>query len=321
MKQKILEIFENNQGEILSGEEIAKVLGVSRNCVWKNINLLKNEGYDIISHSTVGYSLSCTVDVFSANRIESLSKNDINVIFYDEVSSTNDVAKDLARNGAKEGTVVIARTQTNGKGRLGRTFISNEDNGIYMSIMLRPQMALSESVNITVMGAVAVLEAIEKTSNITASIKWVNDIYINDKKVCGILTEASFDFESSRLDYAILGIGINVTPPKNGFDEEISAIATSIYPTKSPVGYKSALCAQIIDSFMNYYKKSCDKSYIKKYKEKSNILGKNVNVYRGNETVFGKAIDIDENANLVVETENGIVKFNSGEARVRKDEK
>ena len=134
MKQKILEIFENNQGKILSGEEIAKVLGVSRNCVWKNINLLRNEGYDIISHSTVGYLLSCTVDVFSANRIESLSKNDINVIFYDEVSSTNDVAKDLARNGAKEGTVVLARTQTHGKGRMGRTFISNEDNGIYMKI-------------------------------------------------------------------------------------------------------------------------------------------------------------------------------------------
>lgn len=321
MKQKILEIFENNQGKILSGEEIARKLGVSRNCIWKNINLLKKEGYAIISHSTVGYSLSCDSDVFSANRIMSLSKSNVNVLFYDEVTSTNDIAKDLARDGAEEGTVIISKTQTQGKGRMGRSFISNEDNGIYMSLVLRPQMSLLESVNITVMGACAVLEAIEKTSGVNCTVKWVNDIYIKDKKACGILTEASFDFESAQLDYAILGIGVNVTPPRNGFNDEISAIATSIYPLKSPVGYKSVLCAEIIDRFMHYYKNAHDKSYIKLYKDKSNILGEYVNVIRGNEVVSGKAIDIDENANLIVETKNGIVKFNSGEARVRKNGK
>lgn len=320
IKEKVLQILENKQGECISGEEIAKSLGITRNSVWKAINSLKTDGYDIISQNNVGYMLSAKADVFSVNRIKKLCEHDVDIIILDEAGSSNNVAKEMAASGAPEGTVVIVKRQSAGKGRMGRSFISNEENGLYMSIILRPRLSVSKSVNITVIGAVAALEAIEKKSGKECTIKWVNDIFLEDKKVCGILTEASFDFESECLEYAIVGIGINITPPKNGFDSEIKNIATSIYDLHAPVGYKSELCAQIIDRFLHYYKSIENQAYIKPYKEKSNLIGKEVNVYRGNDVINGVVADIDENANLVLDTDSGRIKFNSGEARVRKNE-
>ena len=244
-------------------------------------------------------------------------KNNAKIIAYDTVSSTNTVAKELAESGAREFTVVTAKSQTNGKGRLGRSFISNSENGLYMSVILKPDIPAEKCVDITVLSAVAVLEAIEETSNIKSTIKWINDIYINEKKVCGILAESSFD--NSKLSYVIVGIGVNILPPENGFDETIKDIATSIYEDNAPQNCKELLCAKIIDKLIFYYQNMESKSYMKVYKEKSNILGKSVDVYRGNEIIKGTAIDINENAELIVKTENGdICVFNSGEARVRK---
>lgn len=321
LKEKVLEILENNQGKMLSGQEIAQTLGVSRNSVWKCVNSLKADGYPIMAQSNVGYMLSSEADIFSANRIKSYLKNNVDIILIDEADSSNNVAKELAAQGAAEGTTVVVKRQMNGKGRMGRSFISNEENGLYMSIILRPMFPASESVDITVIGALAALEAIESTSGRECSIKWVNDIYIEEKKVCGILTEAALSFESGCLDYAVLGIGINVTPPKNGFSAEIKDIATSVYALNAPRNYKNRLCAAVIDRFLYYYKNIENKAYIKPYKDKSNIIGKHISVWRGNEVINGVATDIDDNANLIVETKLGKMSFNSGEARVRKDEK
>ena len=318
LKEHILAMLENNQGKILSGEELAKALNVSRNSVWKAINALKKSGIDIKSYQNLGYALSTDTDVFSANRIKSLSSNDIDVVMLEESESSNDVAKSLAQKGAREKTVVVVKKQSAGKGRMGRSFISNEENGIYLSIILRPKISLSQSIYITVIGAVAALEAIENTAHVDCSIKWVNDIYIKEKKVCGILTEASFDLESESLDYAILGIGINVVPPENGFDVKIKDIATSIYPRQAPIGYKSLLCAEVIDRYLYYYNNIESKEYIKIYKQRSNLINKQVDVYRGNEIIGGTVVDIDDEANLVLDTGRNIIKFNSGEARVRK---
>lgn len=244
-------------------------------------------------------------------------KHNIEIKAYDTVSSTNIVAKELAQNGAEEFTVVTAKSQTNGKGRLGRSFISNSENGLYMSMILRPNPSDDSCVHITALSAVAVLEAIKETSNISPSIKWINDIYINEKKVCGILAEASFD--NSKLNHVIVGIGVNILPPKNGFDDSIKDIATSIYENESPSSYKELLCAKIIDKLIFYYQNIESKSYMRVYKENSNIIGKSVDVYRGNDIIKGIAIDINEKAELVVKTEKGdICVFNSGEARVRK---
>ena len=179
-------------------------------------------------------------------------------------------------------------------------------------------MPATEALNITVIGAVAVAEAIEKTSGINTEIKWVNDIYIGKKKVSGILTEAGLNFENGMLDYAVIGIGVNVSPPGDGFASEISEIATAIYEKNAPCGYKSELTAQIIDTFFDYYNKPKNKDYISKYKQKSNIIGKEIEVCVGNELVLGTAINIDDNANLIVKTETGERAFYSGEARIKK---
>lgn len=317
LKEKILELLERCQGEFISGEEMAKQTGVTRNSVWKAIKSLKSDGYDIVS-SGVGYALTVENDIFTASKIKSFLKNDVDVILLDTADSSNNIAKQIAREEAPEGTVVVVKRQSAGKGRLGRTFISNEENGLYMSIILRPRISASKSVKITVVGAVAALEAIEETSSIPCTIKWVNDIFINGKKACGILTEASFNMESGLLDYVVLGIGVNVLPPENGFDEEINNIATSIYANKAPRNYKSKLCASIIDKVLEYYRNLENEAYIAIYRSKSNLIGKEVIIVRGNEEINGKVIDIDNDAMLVLETENGILKFNSGEARIKK---
>lgn len=253
------------------------------------------------------------------NYIEKYLKGNVEIIIHDVASSSNTIAKELASKGAKEGTVVIVKSQTAGRGRLGRSFISNSENGLYMSIILRPKISADKCVDITASASVAVLEAIEITSNRKAQIKWVNDIYIDDKKVCGILTESAYNYEKNELDYVICGIGVNILPPQNGFDKEIKDIAGAIFEKKAPSEYKSILCARIIDIFLKYYSKLEEKTYLNVYREKSNIIGKEVDVYRGNEIFKGVAIDINDNAELVVKKENGEISvFNSGEARVRK---
>lgn len=320
IKGKVLSLLEGRQGECISGEEIAKKLGVTRNCIWRSINSLKEEGHKIISQSNTGYLLSSEEDVFSASRIEHLSSNNISVVLIDDADSSNNVASELAKQGAPEGTVVVVKRQNAGKGRMGRSFISNEENGLYMSIILRPKIQASESVNITVACAVAVLEAIEELSGKKCSIKWVNDIYIGNKKVCGILTEGALNVESGCFDFAIVGIGINITPPENGFADEIKDIATSVYDGKAPNGFKSALCALATDKFLHYYRSIENKSYIASYREHSNLIGESVCVYRGNDVVNGVVLDIDDNARLILKTEQGEVAFSSGEARARKNE-
>ena len=252
------------------------------------------------------------------NEIKSHLEYDGDVIILEETDSTNNVAKSLACRGLKEGTVIIAKRQTQGRGRMGRSFLSSSENGLYMTLFLKPHIPPAECVSITVMCACAVAEAIEKISQQRCYIKWVNDIYIKDKKVCGILTEASLDFSANRLDYAIVGIGVNVSDPEGGFDSEIKDIACSVYGKNAPVGVKNRLCAEIINNFMALYHKNADKSYMENYRKRSNIIGKAVDVYRGNEIISGVCTDIDNEANLVVRTENGEIHFNSGDARVRR---
>ena len=246
-----------------------------------------------------------------------LNKN-TKIIIHDELPSSNTEAKKLALNGEAEFTAVIAKRQTQGKGRLGRSFISNSENGLYMSIILKPEIPLCKCVDITVMAAVAVMEAINETSDVLPSIKWVNDIYINDKKACGILVESTC--EKDKITNAIVGIGVNITPPQGGFDTAIKDIATSIFEENTPLNYKEILCAQIINKIAYYYNNFEDKAYMDVYRKNSNIINEEVDIYIGNEIVRGIAIEINDKAELVVKTENDEIRvFNSGEARVRKN--
>lgn len=319
-KEKVIQILYSAGKEEISGEEIAKLLNVTRNSVWKAVNALKKNGYDI-SSSPNGYSLNNKAEVFSRDSIIKHLQRDIDLIFYEQVDSTNNVAKMLAQDGKGEGTVVVAKSQTSGKGRMGRSFISSSKNGLYLTIVLKPAIPVHKCVNITVLGAVALCEAIEKIGLTECRIKWVNDIYINEKKVSGILTEAAIDFESGRLQYAVIGMGINVSTPIGGFDPEIKDIATAIFEKEPQGELKSRLCAEIIDRFFYHYGKIEKMEYLDKYREKSMIINEMVDVLTGDKVISGRAIDIDENANLVIDTGKEIIKFNSGEARVRKNEK
>lgn len=318
IKDSVLNILNKNAGKTLSGGELSKALGVSRNSIWKAINSLKSEGYDIVSYSNTGYSLSKRVDLFNEESINNYLKAPCKILIYEKESSSNTLAKSLCQNGEGEGTVVIVKSQSEGKGRLGRRFISNSENGLYLTITLKPKIPADKSLFITVLGAVALSEAISKTSGKDAKIKWVNDIYIDDKKCAGILTEAQLNIETGMLDYAVIGMGINIAPPNGGFDPEIKDIATGIFENNAPCGYKSRLCAEIIDRFFYYYNQIENKeSYMKKYVEKSNIIGKEVDMHVGDKITSGVAIDIDSNASLVVKTKDNILTFSSGEARVR----
>lgn len=318
LKEKVLNLLSGRQGESISGEEMAKQLGVTRNAVWKSVKALKEEGYQISSVANTGYVLSRDEEIFTALKIKSFSQNDINVTVIDEAESSNDIAKELAKSGADEGTLVVVKRQSAGRGRMGRRFVSNEENGLYMSLILRPKMSAQRAVKITVIGAVAALEAIEECANIQCTIKWVNDIFIGERKVCGILTEASVNIETGLLDYAILGIGVNLTQPNGGFDDEIKDIATSIYGFEAPKDSKSRLCALIVDKFLHYYKSIENEAYIGAYKCRSNLIGKNVDIVRGEEIISGVVVDIDNDANLLVNSEGKLFAFNSGEARVKK---
>lgn len=239
-------------------------------------------------------------------------------LYFEEIDSTNRYLKELAARGAKEGTIVIANRQSAGRGRLGRSFFSPEEKGIYMSILLRPDISLERSVLITSMAAVAVAEAIEQVSGIETKIKWVNDVFLNRKKVCGILTEAGIDAEAGKLDYAVLGIGVNVG--KMEFPEELQNSATSVSNECGFEVAKEALIDGILEQLDKWYPSLTDGSFLEESKKRSILLGKDILVI--DETVPGgsysaKAMDINELGNLIIERDGRIQVLNSGEVSIR----
>ncbi len=320
-KQKLIELFESSKGVYFSGEEIAGQLGISRAAVWKNIKALQNEGYSIDAVTNKGYCLSEKTDILSpqgiAKYLQKECKNmDITVL--QMVTSTNALLREKAVQGALEGSVIIANEQTLGRGRRGRSFASPSGTGIYMSLLLRPnEMKAEQAVRITTIAAVAVCEAIEEVSGEPAQIKWVNDIFMNGKKVCGILTEASLDMESGLLDYAILGIGINVYQPQNGFPEELNNIAGTVFDLPQNDA-KNHLAAEIISRFMNYYNHMEQIDYAAKYRSKSLAIGKQVNVLSGNDSRKALVLDVDDECRLLVRYEDNTEGLlSSGEISIR----
>lgn len=238
--------------------------------------------------------------------------------FLTETDSTNRYLKELATAGAPEGTVVIANRQSAGRGRLGRSFFSPEEKGIYMSILLRPEISLERSVLITSMAAVAVARAVERVSGITAQIKWVNDIFLNKKKVCGILTEAGIDAERQTLSYAVLGIGVNVGSME--FPEELKEIATSVSNECGFAVKKEALIDEILKELELWYPTLWDGGFLEESKARSILLGKEIRVVDEMHPEGGytaKAVDINELGNLIIEWDGSTQVLNSGEVSIR----
>ena len=323
IKDSVLQALTENKGAFISGEELSKNMEVSRTAVWKAIKTLREEGYPIEAVTNRGYKLApdkwlITEDTLKLALPAKYKNNRLYI--YDTLDSTNIRAKQLALENAPHGTVVIARQQTAGRGRLGRSFFSPRE-GIYISIIVRPDFDLTKSVLVTSAAAVAVAESIESICGMDAKIKWVNDIYADNKKVCGILTEGITDFETGQIESLVIGIGVNTTI--KDFPEDLLDIAGAVEGDYS----KSSLAASIISRTLDLMDTIEDRSFISTYREKSLVIGKSVKVFKGVykslpeeelEARPARVLDIDDNGCLVVLYSDGTREsLTSGEITVR----
>lgn len=322
LKERVLAVLEENKGKSVSGSEIARSVGMTRSAVWKAVKLLREEGYSICAVTNKGYCLSEENDFLSEQAIvPNLRTKEIGrkLDVFKTIDSTNNFAKSLAQLGAAHGTTIISEVQTQGKGRMGRSFYSPLGMGIYMSVIIRPKLSVEHSLLITSCAAVAVAEAIEKVAGMDCKIKWVNDIYSGKKKLCGILTEASVNIEQGGLEYAIVGIGLNVQ--NVNFPKVVSDIATSIKLETNENVSRSVLTAEILNCLEERLDNIHDKNFINEYRRRSNVIGKRIEVTQGENIFTVKCIDIDECGRLIVRNEKGEEKaLSSGTIRVVNDE-
>lgn len=314
LKKEILRTLSARVGEPVSSKELCGGR-LSRNAVWKAVCALQDEGYAIESVGRRGYKICEAADFPCSDEIGRLLGDGYRVEVIEETASTNSDLRQRAENGEKEGLVLIACRQKGGRGRMGRSFYSSE-GGLYMSLLLRPMLSAQKGGLVTGTAAVAVARAIEKNAGIKARIKWVNDVFCRGKKVCGILSEAAVNLESGSTDYIVLGIGLNVYEPKEGFPRELEAIAGSLFAyNEKRCGLIDRIAADIVLEFTRLLESSDTKE---EYKSRCFLLGECVTAHRGNETFKIKVLDIDESYSLVAQTENGeITSVNSGEISVR----
>ncbi|MCQ2431321.1 MAG: biotin--[acetyl-CoA-carboxylase] ligase [Clostridia bacterium] len=313
-KEKVLAALAESGGDV-SGETLAAKLGISRTAVWKAVQTLTAEGAPIETVPRRGYRLKKQEAAYlHETRIQKHLTKEAAETFTlrveDALPSTNTVLKQMAGEGAPGGIVLIAREQTAGKGRLGRSFLSPAGSGLYMSLLLRPTLPVDQALRITTAAAVAVSEAIEQVRpGSAAKIKWVNDIYMNERKVCGILTEAGMDLETGLLAYAVLGIGINLLPPPGGFPPEIADIAGSVFAPDGGEADGNLLAAEILNRLARMLCDPCSADLLERYRGRSLLDGREILVRRctmGDSTeIPAVALGIDENAGLRVRYPDG----------------
>lgn len=316
LRTKLLKRLEGARGTFFSGEQLAEECGVSRNAVWKGIKSLRREGYEIASVRNRGYKLLAESDVLSPQSIEKFLEEPFAVYTTKITTSTNDDVRELAERGASEWTVVVAEEQTAGRGRYHRAFDSPADVGLYMSILLRPRFPAEETLFITACTAVAVCEAVEAVAQKYAEIKWVNDVFLNGKKICGILTEASYSVESGGLAYAVVGIGVNVK--QRQFPQELAKVAGCVFEEgEYPSEGRAKLVGEILNRLRRYYEQIRVRTFYAEYKRRSFVLGKKVRVISGVFDDVADALDLDENCFLIVRFSDGSVrKLSAGEVRI-----
>ena len=303
----------------LSGEQLARRLGISRSAVWKAVRALQKDGCRVEASTRTGYRLAEAPDILSEAEIRRwLAQADIGrqIELHAELDSTNIRAKQLAALGAPHGTLVAADSQTAGHGRFSRRFYSPPRTGIYVSFILRPALPAERAVMITSLAAVAAARAIESLTGVEVGIKWVNDLYIAGRKCCGILCEASMDFESGGLEYVVVGIGINVGRMR--FPDELASIATSVENECGLPVSRSRLIAEIANQISALYADLPSGSFMAENRRRSVVIGREVTVLGGAEPYTAKAVDIDGQGRLVVELPGGQTQIlNSGEISIR----
>ncbi|MGN1467624.1 MAG: biotin--[acetyl-CoA-carboxylase] ligase [Ruminococcus sp.] len=319
MQEKVYEILKNSQGYV-SGQEISKQLSVSRQAVWKAINALKEQGFVIDSVTNKGYKII----EYPKNLCKPVVCSMLNTKFtgrhleiLESTHSTNDDLKKAGHGGCENGTVIAAREQTAGKGRLGRTWLSKKDENIAFSLLLRPKLSPMEVSGITPVAGLAVCKAIREFCNIDCKIKWPNDVIVNNKKLVGILTEMSAEFDA--VEYIIVGIGINTDQWE--FPREVKDKATSVFLETGERVNKNMLLACILNSLEKEFLKSnyrINESNIEEYKSLCATINRTVSFIRGGKTISGKAVNVTGSGELQVQLSDGsLCSVNSGEVTIQ----
>jgi len=318
MKNKILDILYKNEGNAVSGQELSRVLGVSRTAVWKHIKSLISEGYKITSRRGKGYSLAAS-DILNNYELRKHLTPGMPFIFRKTVGSTNNLAKETARGNKNEFMLVTADNQESGRGRLGKSFESDNNKGVWCSFILKPGMTPENALIITVAAATAVCKTLEQTCGLKAGIKWPNDIIANKKKVCGILSEMSC--ETGVIEYIIVGIGINVLQKDEDFSPEVSKIATSVLSETRRKIPRAEIISSLCYNMQEIYRlvKADAMDEISKRWEKYSVTdGKMIRIIKNGFEIKALAEGIDEKGRLVVTDDNGeTATYNSGEISVR----
>lgn len=320
MKEEILRLLRSADGYI-SGQELCNRFGVSRTAVWKAINQLKEAGYEIEAQQNKGYRLMAAPDLMTEAEIKSLMHTEWvakEVLYFDTIDSTNTKAQELAEKGYPSGTLVVADKQESGKGRRGRSWVSPSGTGIFMTLMIKPDINPNNASMLTLVAALAVAKAITSVTGEEALIKWPNDIVVNSKKVCGILTEMNAQFDY--INHIVVGIGINVH--NESFPEEISQMASSLM---IEAGGKRFHRAQIIAETMSYFEQYYDtflktqdlSALVREYDELLVNRNKSVRVLDPKEPFDGKAMGITPRGELIVDTWESRKLVSSGEVSVR----
>lgn len=318
-KSDILLLLERQKGTRLSGEYLASVLGVTRAAVWKAVKALIADGYDIDSVRGEGYALSPTCDIVSEASIRAYlpeSFSDAALIVKPSVISTNIDAAALAAQGAPNGSTVVALSQSAGQGRIGKSFCSPE-GGLYFSVVLRLSADVSAAPMITPAAAIAVSQSLEKLFGFHPSIKWVNDVFVEGKKVCGISTQATADFFSSQVRNVIVGIGINYATDPSSFPPELADVAGTLFAKDAPP-MRSRLIASVISSLVSYAEDLNPASFMPAYRERCFVIGRRVDYVYDNAPESGVARDVDDDGALIVQKDDGTERrLRCGEISVR----
>lgn len=319
MKAEILKMLRETDGYV-SGQELCNKFGVSRTAVWKAINQLKENGYEIEAVQNKGYHLLSAPDVMDQTELESIHATEwagCEIYYFDSIDSTNTKAKELAEEGHPSGTLVVADRQTAGKGRRGRSWESPSGIGIFMTLMLKPEINPNHASMLTLVAAMATTRAIRRVTGVPAMIKWPNDIVMNGKKVCGILTEMSAQFDY--INHIVIGIGINVH--NEDFPEEIAQTASSIYLESGQRIHRASLIEAFLEEFEDVYaeylKTEDMEGLVKEYDAMLVNRGRQVRVLDPKEPFEGKAMGITKKGELIVDTWESRKLVSSGEVSVR----
>jgi len=308
-KEKILYYLRSSNGVFFSGEELARKCGISRTMVWKHIKTLEREGFGIEAVPKLGYRIILEPDTIRQRDIQSGLKTKVmgkEIHLFPAVASTNILAMEMASAGAPEGTVVLAETQTGGKGRLGRKWISPMGN-LYVSVILRPDIPIHKAPLITLTGAVAVASAIRKQSDIQAAIKWPNDIYVNGKKVAGLLTEMSA--EQDRIRHIVLGIGVDVNMELAELPPDVRELTTTLAQEVGARINRTALLQHVLRDLEHWYQKFlvADADVLSEWTKFNMTIGNRVTVSGMGRIQEGLAQGIDSEGRLLVRHDDGSI--------------